>query len=92
MEDINNKTYISIAELRKFGFEYPPKGTKVVVREGLFGDYDYWYSFKEKKEGFEQTIFLSPWPLSSDVGLITKFEDNVWLEFSPKIFKFEEVK
>lgn len=88
MKTINGKTYISLSELKTHGFSYPPKGTRVVVSSWLFG-YDFWYRFHEKKEGYESTVILSPF--LSIVGQIKAFDNDVYVEFSPKNFKFEEV-
>lgn len=89
MLEYNNKKYISIQTLIECGFGYPEKGTKVLAREGRWDDYTNWYRFYEKKEKWDG-IFVSPF--ASEVGKINAMEYEVFVEFSPLLFKLKEIE
>lgn len=85
LTEINNKWYISVYELRKLGFDYPPKGTKGILRAIYMGD-DNWYRFHEKKHDCDG-IWISPF--LTDIGKRNVSEGDFMVEFNTSLFEYK---
>jgi hypothetical protein len=86
LKEKDGKYYISFAQLKELGFEYPEKGTKVFVSKKLFDEDWRWDRFYEAREG---------WPgvyISTYISEKYKeyFDNNeVYLEVTPENFQYQ---
>lgn len=89
IKDINGKKHISIYDLIKLGFDFPPAGTKGYTVLGLFSDNDPYYKFHAPAESpYTGQIWVSPF--LSDVGKRLISKGDFWIEFSPEIFIYKK--
>lgn len=90
IEQIKGKNYISVYNLRKLGFAYPPPGTRGLLLETLYGyvkDFTNWYRFHAVIEGSGGSIYVSPW--LTNVGKKMVSESDFFIEFSPQTFNYK---
>lgn len=81
--NLNDKYWITFWELKILGFDYPPIGTEVIIKPNLLGDFEYNYKYNGP---IYEGIYVSPY--LSKVGRRHLPTSEVYVEFSPKLFKY----
>ncbi len=87
--EIDGKNYISVYDLRKLGFGYPPKGTTGLYLETVYlwhKRFSNWYKFHEPIEKSGGGIYISPF--LTDIGKQLATEGEFFIEFSPNTFNY----
>ena len=88
----DGKHYVSLEDLKEHGFDYPEKGTKVMVRIGFFMspylEHEH-LRFNEPRKGWPGAYVSM---FASEVGKVYRGDQSIFLEFTPEFFQYKKAQ
>ncbi len=89
LEKVRDKYYIDLQQLQILGFDLPIQGTDIIIRQGIFSDWEFNFKLHSKKEGWDG-LFVSPYV--SEIGKRNLSDSEIYIEFSPRMFNYASLK